>query len=82
VLGDEVGLGVVAEQRSGERPTLVMGHWMGSPELFLGELGDAGRQPDADEVQTAQRRPGSGRGCPVVVAQDLVKVASRSVRES
>jgi hypothetical protein len=42
VLGDEVDLDVVAEQRAGPRPTLVVRGRMGSPELFLAEFGDAG----------------------------------------
>ena len=42
VLSDEVDLDVMLKQRARPRPALVVTGRMGPPELFLGELGDAG----------------------------------------
>ena len=36
VLGDQVGVGAVGEQRPGQRPALVVPAGMGPPQLFLG----------------------------------------------
>jgi len=50
VLGDQVDLDVVLEKRARQRPPLVVGGRTGPPERFLGELGDAGRQSQANAV--------------------------------
>ncbi len=63
VLGDETDLGVVAEQGPGLGPLLVVAGGVGPPELFLGELGDAGREAEADEVEQGE----GGQGLAVAV---------------
>jgi len=63
VFGDEVDLGVVVEEGTGFRPGAVVPGRVGSPEAFLGQLGDAGRQAQADQVEEGE----GGQGLAVAV---------------
>lgn len=69
VLVDQVDLGVVGEEGAGFRPGAVVAGGVGSPEPFLSELGDPGRQAQTDEIEEGEGGQGlyvdKSRGVPV-----------------
>ena len=62
ILGDQVGLGVMGQQRLRRGPTAVVVGRMRTPQPFVGEFRDPRREPPAHQIEEGKGRQGLPMG--------------------